>query len=101
MLHFLRSDAAIADFSTVTPDTKRSAADLAAGHGIRYVDPAILGAPPPLGCRHMAAAGAGTEALQCVPGRFGGLIRIFLNGALGDTMSLKLLRSVLTKGETG
>lgn len=99
VLPFLHREAAIADFSTATPDVKRSNADAAAAYDIGYVDAAIMGAISLGGARTpLLLAGAGAEALQCVLAPCGAQIRIVPNGVAGDAMSLKLLRSVFTKG---
>ena len=99
VLPFLNREAAFADLSTATPDVKRSNADAAAAQGCRYVDAAIMGAISLGGARTpLLLAGAGAEALQRVLERCGARIRIVANGVAGDAMSLKLLRSVFTKG---
>lgn len=99
VLPFLNREAAFADFSTATPDVKRSNADAAAAQGSQYVDAAIMGAISLGGARTpLLLAGAGAEALQCVLAPCGARIRIVANGVAGDAMSLKLLRSAFTKG---
>lgn len=99
VLPFLNREAAFADFSTAAPDVKRSNADAAAAQGSQYVDAAIMGAISLGGARTpLLLAGAGAEALQCVLAPCGARIRIVANGVAGDAMSLKLLRSVFTKG---
>lgn len=99
VLPHLAPFAAIADFTTASPDVKRKAAQLAKQHGLRYVDTAIMGAISLNWERTpLLLSGDGAEELQVLLEKAGGRIRVIEDGAPGDAISLKILRSVFTKG---
>ncbi len=95
----MRAGAAIADLTTASPASKREAAALTAKAGVRYVDVAIMGGiliqreRTPL-----LAAGDGAAEFRGVMEPAGGRVKVIEHGAAGDAMSLKILRSVFTKG---
>jgi 3-hydroxyisobutyrate dehydrogenase len=91
--------AGFADLSTASPAVKRAAATTAAAHGVRYVDTAIMGAVSLHGIRTpLLAAGAGVHEFQTLIAQAGGKVQVIEGGAAGDAISLKILRSVFTKG---
>lgn len=91
--------AAIADFTTASPAVKRKGAEVAANSSVRYVDVAIMGGilinreRTPL-----LVAGEGVDDFKAVMEKPGGRVKTIEGGAAGDAMSLKILRSVFTKG---
>lgn len=95
----LRQGAAIADFTTASPSVKREGAEVAAKSFVRYVDVAIMGGilinreRTPL-----LAAGEGMDDFKTVMEKAGGRVKTIEGGTAGDAMSLKILRSVFTKG---
>lgn len=99
VLPLLARGAAIADLTTASPDTKREAARHAAEHDIRYVDTAIMGAISLNRVRTpLLASGAGAEHLKQMLEQAGGRVQVIAGAAAGDAISLKILRSVFTKG---
>lgn len=96
---FLHAGAAWADFTTASPDSKRQAAGTAAAQGVRYVDTAIMGAISLTGIRTpLLAAGVGSAELKTILEPAGARLQLIDDGVVGDAASLKLLRSVFTKG---
>ena len=95
----LSAGAGFADLTTASPAVKREAAGRAASRGVRYVDTAIMGAitlnwvKTPL-----LAAGDGAEDFSDLIAAAGGKVQVIAGGAAGDAISLKILRSVFTKG---
>lgn len=91
------------DFSTASAQAKRRASAQLAKSGIAYVDVAIMGAIALTGARtSMIAAGVNPgsdseKAIESIQGA-GIPIKIIPNSQAGDAISLKLLRSVFTKG---
>ena len=95
----LAPGASIADLTTASPDTKRRAARQAAEHGLRYVDTAIMGAISlNLARTPLLAAGAGADAFKELLERAGAPVQVLAGAVAGDAISLKILRSVFTKG---
>ncbi|ABM58987.1 NAD(P)-dependent oxidoreductase [Verminephrobacter eiseniae] len=91
--------AALCDLTTASPDTKRSAAKLAAARSIRYIDVAIMGAISlSLEKTPLLASGASAAEFAELLTRAGGNARAIHGGAAGDAIALKILRSVFTKG---
>lgn len=96
--HMLKG-AAIADFTTASPAVKREGAAIAAKSSVRYIDVAIMGGilinreRTPL-----LVAGQGMDDFKAVMEEAGGRVKTIEGGAAGDAMSLKILRSVFTKG---
>lgn len=95
----MRKGAAIADLTTASPELKRNAVAFTAGLAVRYVDVAIMGGilihreRTPL-----LVAGEGADAFKTLMEKIGSRVATIDNGAAGDAMSLKILRSVFTKG---
>ena len=95
----MRSGAALADLTTASPAVRRQAADAAREHGIRYVDTAIMGAISLNRVRTpLLAAGDAAEELRGLLEPAGGRVQVIEGGRPGDAISLKILRSVFTKG---
>lgn len=95
----LSPKSAIADFTTASPATKRKAATDAQGFGVDYVDTAIMGAIS-LGRERtpLLVSGDRAPAFKLLMDGVGGRVKVINGGAAGDAMSLKILRSVFTKG---
>jgi 3-hydroxyisobutyrate dehydrogenase len=95
----LRKDVIFADLTTASPATKRASAEKAAKFGIRYVDTAIMGAISLSRVRTpLLAAGDGAGELAALLAPLGGRVKVIQGGVAGDAISLKILRSVFTKG---
>jgi 3-hydroxyisobutyrate dehydrogenase-like beta-hydroxyacid dehydrogenase len=94
---FLKPGALFADLSSAAPDDVRAAA--ACFPAGAYVDVAILGAVSIHGhATPMLASGAGATTLQAMLNPLGLVIDTLPDGRPGDATTLKLLRSILTKG---
>lgn len=99
VLAFATAGSGLADLTTASPETKRQASRLAQARSVRYVDTAIMGAISLNWVRTpLLAAGDGSEALKDVLDQVGGRLKVIEGGAAGDAISLKILRSVFTKG---
>lgn len=98
-LAHLKPGALFADLTTAAPERKRIAAEQAAQQQIDYVDVAIMGAiaylreQTPLLC-----AGAKADALVELLNAAGARARALPASQPGDAITLKILRSVFTKG---
>lgn len=89
----------LADLTTASPDVKRQAARLAQDRSVRYVDTAIMGAISLNWVRTpLLAAGEGADEFKRLMEQVGGRVKLIEGGAAGDAISLKILRSVFTKG---
>jgi len=97
-LPLMHADADYADFTTASPDTMQHLAQVAATQGRRFTDVAIMGAifiqgaGTPLLC-----AGTGAQRVAEFMASTGAPARA-IDGVAGDAMTLKLLRSIITKG---
>lgn len=99
VLGFARANAGLADLTTASPEVKREAAQQAVQRGVRYVDTAIMGAISLNWVRTpLLAAGAGANELKTLLEQAGARVQVIQGGAAGDAISLKILRSVFTKG---
>lgn len=95
----LARGAGLADLTTASPSVKRQAAAEVAKRGIRYVDTAIMGAISLNWVRTpLLAAGAGADEFRSLINAAGGKVQVIEGGVAGDAISLKILRSVFTKG---
>ncbi|GAB3626272.1 NAD(P)-dependent oxidoreductase [Pandoraea terrae] len=96
----MKQEAAFADFTTAAPDEKRQAAVQATDKGIAYADVAIMGAIALLGARTpLLCSGDAADAFSSLLSDASGAAPDVLpNSHAGDAMSLKILRSVFTKG---
>lgn len=94
----LRSGAMYVDMTTADPAEMNACAALAQPAGIAFVDVAITGAVN-LGGRKtpLLVAGEQAAAVQALFSPFGGSVRV-VGAQPGDAASLKLLRSIYTKG---
>lgn len=98
-LQHMTEAASFADFTTAAPDVKREAAALAAARGIRFLDVAIMGAISlNLVRTPLLVSGDNADTFQRFMEQAGGNIRLIAGGRAGDAISLKILRSVFTKG---
>jgi len=95
----MKLGARYADLTTASPADKRVAGVRAKARGIGYADVAVMGAislaraKTPLLC-----AGDGADDFAALIARAGGNARVVEGGTAGDAISLKVLRSVFTKG---
>jgi 3-hydroxyisobutyrate dehydrogenase-like beta-hydroxyacid dehydrogenase len=99
VLPYISPGGSIADFTTAAPDSKRHAANAARDRGVRYVDTAIMGA---ISLSHertpLLASGEGASDLKALLEPLDARVRVIEGGVAGDAISLKILRSVFTKG---
>ena len=90
-----------ADFSTNTAGAKKIMAEIAAGHGMTFVDIALMGPVPGKGVRTPAlASGNGVERFVETFSALGMPVEA-VNNIPGDAAMRKLLRSVMMKGLAG
>ena len=95
----LARGAGLADLTTASPSVKRQAAAQVSERGVRYVDTAIMGAISLNGVRTpLLAAGDGADEFRSLITAAGGKVQLIEGGVAGDAISLKILRSVFTKG---
>jgi 3-hydroxyisobutyrate dehydrogenase-like beta-hydroxyacid dehydrogenase len=98
-LPYITSGCSIADFTTAAPGSKRHAANAARDRGVHYIDTAIMGA---ISLSHertpLLASGEGASDLKALLEPLGARVRVIEGGVAGDAISLKILRSVFTKG---
>jgi 3-hydroxyisobutyrate dehydrogenase len=97
---YMKQGASFADFTTASPETKRQGADFAKEKEIAYADVAIMGAIALLGARTpLLCSGNGAQSFSGILGEAVGVVpRVLSDSQAGDAMSLKILRSVFTKG---
>ncbi|WP_444633484.1 NAD(P)-binding domain-containing protein [Cupriavidus oxalaticus] len=97
---YMKLGAQYADLTTASPADKRVAAVRAKSKGIEYVDVAVMGAISLAWARTplLCAATEGAEEFASLIRQAGGNVRVVEDGAAGDAISLKVLRSVFTKG---
>lgn len=99
VVKFSAPNTGLADLTTASPEVKRSAAGLAAQNNVRYVDTAIMGAISLNWVRTpLLAAGNGADELKALLESAGARVQVIQGGSAGDAISLKILRSVFTKG---
>lgn len=97
-LPFMKANAIYADFTTADPVSMIESAAQAERLGLRFVDVAITGAIAlTQGATPLLCAGDGAEAVQTLMRASGAPIKIAGKRA-GDASTLKLLRSIFTKG---
>jgi 3-hydroxyisobutyrate dehydrogenase-like beta-hydroxyacid dehydrogenase len=98
-LPYAGASATLCDMTTAPPDTKRAAAKAAHQHGLQYLDVAIMGAVAlGLDKTPLLVAGDGAMAFQELMLNAGGKVSVINEGAAGDAIALKILRSIFTKG---
>ncbi|MEB3097646.1 MULTISPECIES: NAD(P)-dependent oxidoreductase [Achromobacter] len=94
----MRPDAVYADFTTASAPDMQAAAAAAAERHIDFTDVAIMGAIALLAERTpLLCAGTGTDMVLRLA-ESGGAPARAIQGAAGDAVRLKLLRSIMTKG---
>ena len=94
----MKAGACYADFTTADPEHMRTAAELAASHGVAFADVAITGAIGMTGAATpLLCAGDGAPRVVPVLSAAGAPIKV-VGAQAGDAATLKLLRSVFTKG---
>lgn len=99
VLPYLKKGATLADLTTASPAVKREGGALVEAAGALYADTAIMGAISlNLARTPLLVSGSGAESLKSVLEGAGGKVQVIANGKPGDAMSLKILRSVFTKG---
>ncbi len=99
VLASVQTGSGLADLTTASPEVKRQAALLAKARSVRYVDTAIMGAISLNWVRTpLLAAGEGADEFKRCMEQAGGRVKLIEGGSAGDAISLKILRSVFTKG---
>lgn len=95
----MRRDARFVDMTTASPSTKKQAAQSTTAAGLQYVDVAIMGAITLNWARTpLLASGHSAQAFADLMVPAGGRVQVIAGGRAGDAISLKILRSVFTKG---
>ncbi|TGP18222.1 MULTISPECIES: NAD(P)-dependent oxidoreductase [unclassified Mesorhizobium] len=98
-LPMMRTGALFADMTTSDPGHKRQAAEQAVALGVLFADVAIMGAIALSGVgTRLLCAGSGAARASSLFSSIGSPMLIVHDGAAGDAATLKLLRSVFTKG---
>ncbi|MDJ0377317.1 NAD(P)-dependent oxidoreductase [Cryobacterium sp. PH31-L1] len=98
-LPFLRSDAVYVDLSTATTAGKKEMGQRMSARNVAYVDAAIMGAIALTGLQTpILLAGPRAEISLADFATIRAPARALADGEPGDAMTLKLLRTVLTKG---
>lgn len=98
VLEFLEPGAAFVDMSTASAADKRAGAALCADKGVDYVDVAIMGAVGLAGAKtNLLLAGDTAEVASSLKS-VGAQVKTLHASKPGDAITLKLLRTVLTKG---
>jgi 3-hydroxyisobutyrate dehydrogenase len=98
-LRHMKSGAAFADLTTAAPEQKRLAAAAAQAKQVAYVDVAIMGAIFLLGAKTpLLCSGDAATSFATLLAQVGADLRVLPDGRAGDAISLKILRSVFTKG---
>jgi 3-hydroxyisobutyrate dehydrogenase-like beta-hydroxyacid dehydrogenase len=94
----MQTGAIYADFTTADPDDMRTAAEEAKRCDLRFVDVAVIGAVNLTGSKTpLLSAGEGAQEVTTLLSACGSPIRI-VGSQAGDATSLKLMRSIFTKG---
>ncbi len=95
----MHRDAQLVDMTTASPSMKKQAAQAATVAGVHYVDVAIMGAITLNWERTpLLASGSGAQAFSELLTPAGGRVQVIAGGLAGDAISLKILRSIFTKG---
>lgn len=99
VLPYLKPGTEYADLSTAEPEIMRMAADVAEAAGIQFMDIAIMGGIPMTAHRTpLLCAGPGGEKVRRLCTDLGAPLRLLPKAQPGDAVTLKLLRSIFTKG---
>ncbi len=95
----MHCNAQFVDMTTASPSMKKQAVQVAAAAGVEYLDVAIMGAITLNWERTpLLASGTGAQAFADLIATGGGRVQVIASGLAGDAISLKILRSVFTKG---
>ena len=95
----LKAGQCYADLTTASPDTKRRAAERARMAGVDYLDVAIMGSIAMMGfSTPLLASGTQSGAFCRLMNGAKGRATEVVDGVAGDAISLKIMRSVFTKG---
>lgn len=98
-LPFVKPGQSYADLTTASPDSKRRAAAIATQAGVDYVDVAIMGSIAMMGfATPLLASGPQSGDFRSLMTAAGGRASAVEGGAAGDAISLKIMRSIFTKG---
>jgi 3-hydroxyisobutyrate dehydrogenase len=99
LLDRLPTGAVIVDLTTASASDKRACADLAADGRVTYVDAVIMGAVAVTGAR-TPMLGAGPAAATALEDfrALGAPVDVLAEARPGDAATIKLLRTILTKG---
>lgn len=99
ILPYVQKGALIADFSTAAPTDKRQASLEAEQLGVKFVDVVIMGSIALLGAETpLLCAGKDSEQIVGIMQELKAPIRVLEGANPGEAASLKLLRTVFTKG---
>jgi 3-hydroxyisobutyrate dehydrogenase len=91
--------ALVVDLTTAAPADKRSCSDVLAHQNVDYVDAVIMGSVGVTGARTaLLAAGARAQEALTDFAKLGAPVRAMSGGRPGDAATVKLLRTILTKG---
>ena len=86
------------DLNACSPAMKKQAAEVIGRHGVQFADAAVMGAVSIYGHKvAIYASGSGAEALARVFAPFGMNVHVVAGGP-GVAATLKMLRSIVTKG---
>ncbi|WP_342619473.1 NAD(P)-binding domain-containing protein [Rhodoferax sp. GW822-FHT02A01] len=98
-LAHIGSQTRICDMTTASPTTKRTALALCEKADVAYVDTAIMGAISlSLIKTPLLSAGKHADEFSTLLEKAGGKVTVIQDGKAGDAISLKILRSIFTKG---
>lgn len=98
VMGWMRPGAIYADFTTAAPDDLREAARLSRQHDVDLVDVAVMGAIGMTGAKTaLLCAGSAADSVAALMHTVGAKTTI-AGSEPGDAVSLKLLRSIFTKG---
>lgn len=99
ILQFAAPGNVYADFTTARPDDKRSGARACEEKGVSYVDVAIMGAIALSGAKTpLLITGKDWEKVKALMQTLKTPTAVIEDGNPGDAISLKLMRSIFTKG---
>lgn len=98
VIPLLYSHTVYADLNAASPEAKRAVAEIAAVHGVRMTDVAVLAPVPRAGhATPLLAAGDGAAAFAALVGPLGVPVEV-IDAPAGAAAERKLLRSVFMKG---
>ncbi len=98
-LRYAKTSTSICDMTTASPNVKKQAANMSTTKSVRYIDTAIMGAISlNLIKTPLLSSGDGAKEYATLMEKIGAPVQVITGGAPGDAISLKILRSVFTKG---